>query len=346
MKPHKPKTGSQPIEITVATNATGDSGQNSEHGVADAKVQLTALTLAVVGIGQMGLALALRLRDCGHVLRVHDLAAERCRLAQEEDLTVCSHAAVAAQGCAALVVAVVDAAQTEAVLFGPGGAAAALAPGSAVLLCATIGPADTEVLALRLQALGLQAIDAPMSGGPLRARQGRMSLMVACAQGVWARWQPLLQQMAEPVFHVGHTAGAGARTKLVNNLLAAINLAGACEAIALAEKMGLDAATTLQVVEASSGQSWIGSDRLRRALDASRPLDAPPLAQTALLAKDSTLALQAARQAGVEPLLGALAQQLFAQACAAGLGAADDSALLGWMRGLAVTSKLPGHQDR
>ncbi len=290
----------------------------------------------MIGIGQMGLAVALRLRDCGHDVRVHDVAAERCTLAAQAGLTLCTDAALAAQGCAALIVAVVDAAQSAAVLFGAG-AAAALAPGSAVFLCPTIGPAQTEALAARLHARGLQALDAPMSGGPQRARQGRMSLMVACADDVWRQWQPLLGQMADPVFHVGRAAGDGARTKLVNNLLAAINLAGACEALALAEKLGLDAATTLQVMAASSGQSWIGSDRLQRALAG----DSTLRAQTSLLAKDSTLALQAAHQAGVQPQLGALAQNLFAQACAAGLSAEDDAALLAWMRQTGLRAPLP-----
>ena len=324
------------LPMTVQAQQVADP-----QGVSNAPGQ----SVAVIGIGQMGLAMALRLHDCGHPVRVHDVATERCILAAQAGLTVCTDAAHAAQGCTALIVAVVDAAQTATVLFGEAdtadgmkaGAAATLAPGSAVFLCPTIGPGQTEALAARLHALGLQALDAPMSGGPQRARQGCMSLMVACADDVWLRWQPLLRQMANPVFHVGRTAGDGARTKLVNNLLAAINLAGACEALALAEKLGLDAATMLQVMAASSGQSWIGSDRLQRALAG----DLVVRAQTALLAKDSTLALQTAHQAGVQPQLGALAQALFAQACAAGFSAQDDAALLDWMREVGLRTRDP-----
>ena len=141
------------------------------------------------------------------------------------------------------------------------------------MLCPTIAPADVEALAADLAAQGLHAIDAPMSGGPVRAREGRMSLMVATPDAVFERWQPVLQRLADPVFRVGTRPGDGARTKLVNNLLAAINLAGAAEVLAVATRLGLDPSTTLDVMERSSGQSWIATDRLRRALaDRREPL--------------------------------------------------------------------------
>ena len=129
-----------------------------------------------------------------------------------------------------------------------------------------------------------------MSGGPVRARDGTMSLMVACADAVFERWQGLLRDLSSRLFRVGSTPGDGARTKLVNNLLAAVNLAGAAEALALAQRLGLDPAATLAVIEQSSGQSWIGSDRLRRALAATRPCRRT----SRLLAKDSALALDGA----------------------------------------------------
>lgn len=282
------------------------------------------MKLAVVGIGAMGLPMALRLRDRGHTVVVHDIDHGRHALA--EGCSAVASAAAAAAGAQALIVAVVDAAQTAEVLFGAGGAAAALAPGMAVLLCPTIGPADTEQLAQRLTTQGLAAIDAPMSGGPLRARDGSMSLMVACSDEAFERWQTLLQDLSTRLFRVGTRPGDGARTKLVNNLLAAINLAGAAEALALAERLGLDAATTLAVIEQSSGQSWIGSDRLRRALAG----DATVNALMTLLAKDSGLALQAAQQAGFSPALGQEAAAAFAAAVQQGYARADDSALWAW----------------
>jgi hypothetical protein len=114
--------------------------------------------------------------------------------------------------------------------------------------------------------MGLQAIDAPMSGGPARARDGTMSLMVACADAVFSQHSALINTLSAKVFRISQQPGDGARTKLVNNLLAGINLVGAAEVLALAARMGLDLARTLDVIEQSSGQSWIGSDRMRRAI--------------------------------------------------------------------------------
>ena len=193
------------------------------------------------------------------------------------------------------------------------------------MLCPTIAPQAVEDCAAALAGAASHCIDAPMSGGPLRARDGTMSLMVACADAVYARWQGLLQDLSTRLFRIGTAPGDGARTKLVNNLLAAVNLAGAAEAMALAEALGLDPAATLAVIEQSSGQSWIGSDRMRRALAA----DPSVQAHLALLAKDSALAIAMASEAGAQPPLGRAAAATFAAACADGLAAADDSCAVG-----------------
>jgi 3-hydroxyisobutyrate dehydrogenase len=269
----------------------------------------------------MGLPIAQRLSDQGYAVTVRDVDARRVALAAP--LPAAPDAATLAAHCDALIVVVVDARQADEVLFGARGAVDALRPGQAVLLCPTIGPDDAERFAAALQARGIDAIDAPMSGGPARARDGTMSLMVACPDDVFARHEPLLRTMAARLFRVGTRAGDGARTKLVNNLLAAINLAGAAEALALAVRLGLDAARTLEVIEQSSGQSWIATDRLRRALAG----DDTPHAATALLAKDVALALTAASAVGPAPMLGAAAAAVFAQACADGDAARDDACL-------------------
>ena len=296
--------------------------------------------VAFVGIGLMGLAMALRLRDAGQAVHVCDIDPARTALAAAAGCSVAPSAAAAAAACTLLVVAVVDAAQAEAVLFGPQGAASALPVGATVMLCPTIAPADVERLAAKLAAAGLGCIDAPMSGGPARARDGSMSLMVACAAPVWAAHEVLLRHLAARLFHLGPRPGDGARTKLVNNLLAAANLAAAAEAIALAQRLGLDGAQTLAVIEQSSGQSWIGSERMARALAG----DFAPRAQMTLLAKDSTLALAMAAEAGVAPAMGTQAAAMFQAALAAGLGAQDDAQLLSLVEAefaLAATPATP-----
>ena len=252
-----------------------------------------------------------------------------------------AHATPAALAAAhpSVIVAVVDAAQCDAVLFGSDGwVHGATGSEGCVVLCPTLGPASTEAIAARLGERGIACVDAPMSGGPARARDGSMSLMVACADAVFARQRPLLEALSTKIFRVGERAGDGARTKLVNNLLAAVNLAGAAEALALAERLGLDPARTLDVIEQSSGQSWIGSDRMRRAVAG----DLAPRAHTTLLAKDSRLALEMAAAAGIDPALGRVAARHFAAACAAGFGGLDDASLLAWLRGLEAAARDPG----
>lgn len=284
--------------------------------------------VAVVGIGNMGLAMALRLLEAGAAVTVRDVDPERERTAEAAGARVAAGAADAARGSAATLVAVVDDAQCDDVLFGPAGVADAAAPGHVVVLCPTLSPQATESFAARLADRNIDCIDAPMSGGPVRARDGSMSLMVACADAVFDRHRALLETLSSRLFRVGVRPGDGARTKLVNNLLAAVNLAGASEAMALAERVGLDPARTLDVIEQSSGQSWIGSDRMRRAL----ACDLAPRAHTSLLAKDSRLALAMAGEAGFDPRLGGEAAALFARACREGAADLDDASLLDVLR--------------
>ena len=280
--------------------------------------------VAVIGTGNMGGAMAARLLALGWGVRVRDLEADRMAALAGQGAIACHSPADAARGAAAVVVAVVDAQQLREVLFGPDGAAALLAAGTPVLLCPTIGPEDCEAIAGELARQGLHPLDAPMSGGPQRALDGQMSLMVACSDAAWAAAEPLLQALAGRVFRVGTRCGDGARTKLVNNLLAGINLVGVAEALALAAALGLDQRRTLEVIEQSSGQSWIGSDRMRRALDG----DLAPRAHVALLRKDTRLAMEAAESARFSGPLGAATRDTFQRAADGGLDGLDDAALL------------------
>jgi 3-hydroxyisobutyrate dehydrogenase len=289
------------------------------------------MQVAVVGAGNMGGGMLARLRGLGWSVAVHDIDPQVQSQSMALGAVACGSAMEAARMLApdgVLMVVVVDAAQTEAVLWAEGGAGPAMKPGQSVMLCPTLGPATVQSQAERLAPMGIDFIDAPMSGGPVRAREGTMSLMVACSDAVWQRSQKLLTALSQQVFRVGTRAGDGARTKLVNNLLAAVNLAGAAEAMALAERLGLDPAATLSVIEASSGQSWIGSDRMRRALAG----DFEPRAHVTLLAKDTGLAVQAADDVAFDPPLGRLARDLFAQALGQGWADLDDAALLKLMR--------------
>jgi 3-hydroxyisobutyrate dehydrogenase-like beta-hydroxyacid dehydrogenase len=283
--------------------------------------------VSVVGIGNMGGAMAQRLLGLGWPVQVCDVRPKRLQFLAS--FGAVSHALpdVVATNSVVSIVAVVDAVQTEAVLFGPHGLASAMPLGGVVMLCPTLAPEDVERFAQRLVPFGLHTVDAPMSGGPVRALDGSMSLMVACARNVFERHQALFDALSSRVFRISERVGDGARTKLVNNLAAAINLVGAAEVLVLAQKMGLDLARTLDVIEQSSGQSWIGSDRMRRAIAG----DYAPRAHLTLLEKDTRLALEAAQAVGFVGPLGASARDVFAHASAAGLDALDDAALFDWL---------------
>lgn len=305
--------------------------------MSDAVVNPQPRSAAVVGAGNMGGAMVERLCEAGWTVTVFDVAPAACDRAARAGARIAQSPADAVTTLAprgALIVVVVDADQTRAVLEQ---VAPAMQPGQAVLLCPTIAPADTEALAASLVPYGVQVLDTPMSGGPARARDGTMSLMVAGAPEARAAQDALLRTLSSRIFDISARVGDGARTKLVNNLLAGINLVGAAEVLALAERLGLSAHTTLDVIGQSSGQSWIGQDRMARAVAG----DFEPRAHMTLLEKDTRLALEAARSVGFTGPLGAAAARTFAQASAAGLHQLDDAALLLWLR-----QQNPGGEDQ
>lgn len=284
--------------------------------------------VGIVGVGNMGGAMAARLLAQGWPVAVRDIDGHKTAALAAQGARVAPSPALVAQGCTLLIVCVVDAGQTREVLFGDAGAAQALPAGATVMLCPTISPEDVQGIAAELEQRGLLALDAPMSGGPVRARDGSMSLMLAGADAAFTQHEEALAALSGKRFRISARAGDGARTKLVNNLLAGINLVGAAEVLALAERLGLALPTTLDVIEQSSGQSWIGSDRLRRAVAG----DYAPRAHVTLLQKDTRLAVQAAQAVGFTGPLGAAARDVFARAAAAGLGEQDDAALFELLR--------------
>ena len=282
-----------------------------------------AKSVLIVGVGNMGGGMAANLLAKGWHVLVRDIDPLKVEELVQKGAINQSIQAQIAPDLIAIIVCVVEAVQTEEVLFGEDGLAYQLQPNQTVILCPTILPQDVESFAARLAARGIHTIDAPMSGGPVRAADGTMSLMVACPEAVFAQNAELLNALSSKLFNISEKPGDAARTKLVNNLLAGINLVGAAEALALAHKLGLDATKTLDVIEQSSGQSWIGSDRMRRALAG----DYAPRAHVTLLEKDTRLALECAAAAGFQGPLGAAASNVFAQAHAAGLASEDDAAV-------------------
>ena len=288
--------------------------------------------VGIVGIGAMGLAIARNLHGRGHMLCVRDIDPVAVAAAAALGIEACDSPAALAARCDVMIIVVVDAAQIDDVLFGPGGVVHAdaetgttpRAEPRAVLLCSTIAAHDTERFHARLASHAIDLIDAPISGGPVRAANGSMSMMLAGDAALLARLDPLLRDLASKRFVIGAKPGDAARTKLVNNLLAGINLVAAAEAMALGARLGLDRQLLFDVIGASSGASWIGQDRMARAL----ANDFEPHARAVILTKDVGLAVRMADAAGIETPLGDAALSVFHATVAAGLGEQDDAAVI------------------
>ncbi|MEP7297935.1 MAG: NAD(P)-dependent oxidoreductase [Burkholderiales bacterium] len=282
--------------------------------------------IGIIGIGAMGFAMATNLRGRGHAPQVRDIDPKAIASATAHGLTPCDSPAQLAERCDLVAIVVVDATQIDDVLFGAGGVVHANLQGRAltVMICSTIAARDTERFRDRLVAHRIDLLDAPISGGPARAANGTMSMMLACDQSLRERFEPLLRQMAGTLFYVGEKVGDAARTKLVNNLLAGINLVAGAEALALGARLGLDKRALFEVIKASSGASWIVTDRMARALDN----DYVPRARSVILTKDVGLAVQMADEANVDTPLGDEALRLFKATVAAGLGELDDAAVI------------------
>ena len=280
--------------------------------------------IGFVGIGNMGFAMMARLTELGWQCASYDIDPLQNQKAQQMGTQVMNSAADIGTECRIRFVVVVNAEQVHEVLWGHCGMISTSQPGDVIYLCPTLGPMDVESIAKRAQKQGVSVVDSPMSGGPVRAREGQMSLMLAAPNKLLQQHQVLLDDITFQRFVISETPSDAAKTKLANNLLAAINLAGISEVLAMAQSWGLNAQTTLDVMQASSGQSWIGQDRMQRALHN----DFAPRAHTSLLAKDTRLALQACVEMQLKPpALGQLATQHFEQACKGGYQDKDDASL-------------------
>ena len=285
------------------------------------------IRVGVIGIGAMGWAIARNLQHKGYAVAVRDVRGEAEQLAQASGMQVCASPALLAQQVDVALVVVVDALQIETVLFGSPDCPGLVQPGAAaplVLLCSTIAPQDSLRLAQRLAAQGVAVLDAPISGGPARALDGSMSMMLAGAPALLQQWAPLLEDLAARRFYLGPQPGDAAKAKLVNNLLAGINLVAGAEALSLGIKLGLERQTIFDLIAASSGSSWVFQDRMARAIVD----DFEPRAAAPILTKDLGLATQLAASIQHATPLGDVALQKFRDTLAQGWSELDDAAVI------------------
>jgi 3-hydroxyisobutyrate dehydrogenase len=250
----------------------------------------------------------------------------------------CRTPAELAAQCEVIVSVVVNAAQTEAVLFGPDGAAAALRPGSAFVMCSTVDPNWSIATEQRLADLGLLYLDAPISGGAARAASGEMTMMSAGTPAAYAKVGAALDAMAAKVYRLGDRAGAGSKVKIINQLLAGVHIAAAAEAMALGLREGVAAEALYEVITHSAGNSWMFENRMAHVLKG----DYTPLSAVDIFVKDLGLVLDTARASKFPLPLASTAHQMFMQASTAGHGREDDAAVIKIFPGIELPQKKAG----
>jgi L-threonate 2-dehydrogenase len=295
-------------------------------------------TFGVVGLGSMGFGAAVSALRRGIRTWGMDPRAE----ARERFAAAGGHAtpALAELGaaCDVVMVLVVNANQTEDVLFGADGLAATMRPGSVVVTSATVDPALPPHWQQRLAERGLELIDAPVSGGARKAADGQMTIMASGRPEAFAAAGGVLDACAGKVYRLGDRAGIGSTVKMVNQHLAGVHIAAACEAMALGMRAGADARQLYEVICHSAGMSWMFENRVPHILDG----DYTPLSTVNIFVKDLGIVLDAARQLAFPLPLAAAAHQLYLATAAAGHGAEDDSAVIKFyaaLAGLALPSK-------
>lgn len=280
-------------------------------------------SVAVVGLGSMGLGMALSLLREGIAVVGCDVVAASVEKLVAAGGKAATTPAEAARGADVVISVVVNAAQTEGVLFGPNGAAETMAPGAVFVSAATMDPEIARRLATRLEATGRLYLDAPISGGAVKAAAGQLTILASGSAAAFAKARPALDAMAGKLYELGDSAGTGAAFKMINQLLAGVHIAAACEAITLAARQGLDLRKVYEVITASAGNSWMFENRVPHVLDG----DYSPRSAVDIFVKDLGIIQDMARGAKYPVPVAASALQMFLAASGSGLGREDDSAV-------------------
>ena len=288
--------------------------------------------VGLIGLGAMGLGMAGSLRRAGYHVHVYDVRQEAAAAFAEDGGVACASPAEVAAACEVAFSVVVNAEQTETVLFGKSsaggsdhrGAAAAMKPGSVFVMCSTVPPAFAVSLEARMEKMGLLFLDAPISGGAARAASGEMTMMSAGKPAVYAKCDAMLNAVAGKVYKLGDKAGNGSKVKIINQLLAGVHIAAAAEAMALGIREGVAPADLYEVITHSAGNSWMFENRMAHVLSG----DYTPLSAVDIFVKDLGLVLDTARASKFPLPLSATAHQMFMQASTAGYAKEDDAAVI------------------
>ncbi len=293
--------------------------------------------VGVIGLGSMGLGMALSLKRAGFDVTGCDVTPEAVSRLVSEGGRSAATPADAADGADAVVSVVVNAAQTETILFGAGGVAETLPKGAVFISSAAMDPDVARRLAKQLEASGRLYLDAPISGGAQRAAQGELTILASGSEAAFARARPALDAMSAKLYELGNEPGQGAAFKMINQLLAGVHIAAASEAMVFAAKQGLDIAKAYEVITASAGNSWMFENRIPHVLDG----DYTPRSAVDIFVKDLGIIQDMARTAKFPVPVSAAALQMFLMTSAAGMGR-DDDISVARMYARVTGVKLPG----
>lgn len=280
--------------------------------------------VGVIGLGAMGMGVAQSLLRNGFEVHAYDVRPEVLQKLVDAGAHAAQSPAWVGSEVDALVIVVVNAQQTDAVLFGENGAAAHLKPGSVVISCVTVSPEYAEALGEKLKAMDLVMIDAPVSGGAAKAAAGQMSVMASGDPAAFAQCEGLFAAIAGKLYRLGDQPGQGSKVKMINQLLAGVHIAASAEAMALGLRAGCNADALYEVISNSAGSSWMFQNRVPHILAG----DYTPLSAVNIFVKDLGIVLDYAKKSIFPLPLSAAAHQMFMQASAAGYGGEDDSAVV------------------
>jgi len=296
--------------------------------------------IAIVGLGSMGLGMARSLVRAGHAVAGCDINPIAVESLESDGGLGFSTPALAAENADIVVTVVVNAAQTEMVLFGAGGVAEKLKPGSVIISSATMSPTEAKKFAARAAEKGVLYLDAPISGGSVKADAGKLTVMASGSPEAFAAAKPALDAMADTVYTLGDDVGIGSSFKIVNQLLAGVHIAAACEAITFAKSLGLDISRVFEVITKSAGNSWMFENRIPHVLAG----DYSPHSAISIFTKDLGIVSDIGRTQKFPLPIASAALQLFLMTEAAGMGRDDDSSVARFLAQITGLN-LPGMED-
>ena len=286
--------------------------------------------IGFIGLGIMGAPMACHLIDGGHEIFTAVRRSPVPDWLQEKGVTLCASPKEVAERAEIIITIVPDTPDVARVLFGENGIAEGLSAGKIVIDMSSISPIETKEYAEKVQALGADYVDAPVSGGEVGAKAASLTIMVGAAEETFAKVKPLFELMGKNITLVGEI-GAGQITKVANQIIVALNIEAVGEALLLASKAGADPAKVRQALMGGFASSKIlelhGERMIKRTFD--------PGFRIELHQKDLNLALQGAKALGVALPNTATAQELFNACCAHGGAGWDHSGIVRALEGLA-----------